>query len=311
MKAVRIFAFGGREQVTLADLAVPVPQRGQVLVRVAAAGVGPWDGWILAGKSALPQPLPLTLGADFAGEVAACGDGVHSFSPGERVYGVVNQQFTGAWAEYSVAEAGMIARAPGSLSAVEAASAPIVAASAYQALFDEAELQPGQDVLVLGAAGNVGGYAVQLARNAGLHVIAAASARDADYVMSIGAQSVVDARAPDFPSHMAKVNAVIDLIGGDVQQRAFLALKRGGKLISAVSAPDAKLTEAYGVEARFFLVAVTTERLNALTRKFDEARLIPQVGVVLPLADAPAAIGHVEGSLPRPRGKVVLRVSSE
>ncbi len=112
MKAVRVAAFGGYEQMELKDAPTPVPQAGQVLARVAAAGVGPWDGWILAGKSALPQPLPLTLGADFAGEVVAVGDGVDKFAVGDRVYGVVNKQFTGAWAEFAAAEAAMIAKAP-------------------------------------------------------------------------------------------------------------------------------------------------------------------------------------------------------
>jgi NADPH:quinone reductase-like Zn-dependent oxidoreductase len=142
MKAALVSTFGGYDQITLADLPTPTPGPGQVLVRVAAAGVGPWDGWILAGKSALPQPLPLTLGADFAGEVVALGAEVAGFSVGDKVYGVVNPRFTGAWADYAVAEAGMIARAPNRLSAVEAASAPIVAATARQALFTEAGLKP-------------------------------------------------------------------------------------------------------------------------------------------------------------------------
>ncbi len=307
MKAVRISAFGGYEQMTLADLPVPAPRKGQVLVRVGAAGVGPWDGWILAGKSALAQPLPLTLGADFAGEAVALGDAVQSVAVGDRVYGVVNARFTGAWAEYALAEAAMIARAPQRLSVIDAASAPIVALTADQALFAEAGLRAGQSVLILGAAGNVGAYAVQMARNAGLTVFASASARDADYVRSLGARQIVDARASSFETGLPKVDAVIDLVGGDVQRRAFATLKAGGRLVSAVCEPDAQLAAAARVEARFFLVAVTGERLDALTPQFEAGRLVAQVGAVLPLADARAALARVEGSLPRPRGKVVLR----
>ena len=309
MKAVRVTAFGGYEQMTLTDVAVPAPQKGQVLGRVAAAGVGPWDGWILAGKSALPQPLPLTLGADFAGDVVALGEDVRGLATGERVYGVVNRRFTGAWAEYAVAEADMIARAPIRLPVVDAASAPIVAATAEQALFLEAGLKRGQSVLILGACGNVGAYAVQMAREAGLTIVAAVGAEDADYARSLGAETVVDGRAPDFASGPTKVDVVIDLVGGQAQRRAFAALRPGGKLISAVSAPNADLATGYGVEARFFLVATTTERLQALTQRFETGRLVAQVGAVLPLADARMALARVEGKASRPRGKVVLKVA--
>jgi NADPH:quinone reductase-like Zn-dependent oxidoreductase len=307
MKAALVSTFGGYDQITLADLPTPTPGPGQVLVRVAAAGVGPWDGWILAGKSALPQPLPLTLGADFAGEVVALGAEVAGFSVGDKVYGVVNPRFTGAWADYAVAEAGMIARAPNRLSAVEAASAPIVAATARQALFTEAGLKPGQRVLILGAAGNVGAYAVQMARNGALDIIATANEADAAYVRSLGASKVL---GRDAELAGLAVDAVIDLVGGDAQARAFAALKRGGKLISAVSAPDAARAQEMGVEARFFLVATTTAALQALTRDFEAGRLVPRVGAVLPLAAARLALARVEGKAPGGGGKVVLRVSA-
>ena len=248
MKAAQISAFGGYDQITLADLPTPAPGRTQVLVRVLAAGVGPWDGWILAGRSALAQPLPLTLGADFAGEVVALGEDVSGLSVGDSVYGVINVGFTGAWAEYAVAEAGMIARAPNRLTAVEAASAPIAAATAQQALFQEAGLKAGRRVLILGAAGAVGAYAVQMARYAALQAIATVSERDVDYVRSLGAQQVL---GRDANLTGLSVDAVIDLVGGEPQRRAFSALKAGGKLISAVSAPDADLAAAAGVESRF------------------------------------------------------------
>jgi len=307
MKAVRTAAFGGYEQMVLEDTPVPIPQTGQVLVKVGAGGVGPWDGWILAGKSALPLPLPLTLGADFAGEVVALGEGVGNFAPGDRVYGVVNARFTDAWAEYAVADAAMIAKAPQPLTLEEAASAPIVAVTAWQALFVEADLNAGQSVLILGAAGSVGAYAVQLARNAGIAAIATASAGDAEYVRSLGAQDVIDARSEGFETKVPSVDAVIDLVGGEAQRRAFAALKPGGKLISAVSAPDAELAVAKRVDARFFLVRVSTKWLDTLTALFESGRLVAQVGAVLPLADSRTALAMVEGALARPRGKVVLK----
>ena len=158
MKAARVHRFGPPNVIAIEDIAIPQPGSGEVLVRVAAAGVGPWDAWIRAGKSALPQPLPLTLGSDFSGVVEVVGDAVRGFQPGDRVFGVTNARFVGAHAEFAVVAAGMIAKKPVRLGDVEMASVPVVAVTAWQALFERAKLTAGQTVLIHGAAGNVGAY---------------------------------------------------------------------------------------------------------------------------------------------------------
>ena len=172
MKAARIHNFGGLEVIVLEDVPRPRPANGEVLVRVVAAGVGPWDALIREGKSKVSPPPPLTLGSDLSGVIEETGPGVNQFKKGDEVYGVTNPQFVGAQAEYAVASATMIARKPLRLSHLEAASAPVVAVTAWQMLHDYAHVQARQTVLILGAAGNVGAYAVQLAANAGLHVVA-------------------------------------------------------------------------------------------------------------------------------------------
>jgi NADPH:quinone reductase-like Zn-dependent oxidoreductase len=177
MKAVRVHAFGGVDAMVYEDLPNPAPGPGQVLIRVAAAGVGPWDAWIREGKSVLPQPLPLTLGADLSGSIEQVGPGVVGFRPGEQVFGVTNTRFTGAYAEYALVDAGMIAVKPARLSDTEAASVPVVGCTARQMLFDHAGVREGQTVVVLGGAGNVGGYAVQLGQLAGARIVATASPR--------------------------------------------------------------------------------------------------------------------------------------
>jgi NADPH:quinone reductase-like Zn-dependent oxidoreductase len=149
--------------------------------------------WIRAGKSALPQPLPLTLGADLSGIVEAVGAKVTAFASGDHVFGVTNPRFVGAYAEFAVASADMIAKKPTGLGDIDAASVPVVAVTAWQALFEQADLARGQTVLIHGAAGNVGAYAVQLARQAGLQVIGTAGSDDLAYVRSLGAQQVIDA----------------------------------------------------------------------------------------------------------------------
>ena len=273
-----------------------------------AAGVGPWDGWVRAGKSVLPQPLPLTLGSDFAGVIAAVGTGVAEFAPGDEVFGVTNPRFTGAYAEYASAAAGMIAKKPTSLTHVDAASVPVVAVTAWQALFEEARLERGASVLIHGAAGNVGAYAVQLAHAAGLHVTATAFAREIAYVRSIGADNVIDAGSERFEDKVGNVDAVIDLVGGETQERSFTVLRTRGHLVSAVSVPDQKTAMAQGVTARFFLVKVTTDYLNRIAALIDEGRLRTNVTTVLPLAAAREAHEMLDGVRPRRGGKIVLSV---
>src|SRR4051812_617446 len=167
MLAWRLHEFGPPDVMKLERVLRPDPGPGEVLVKVAAAGVGPWDAWIRAGKSAVDQPLPLTPGSDLSGEIVALGAGVSGLRAGDQVYGVTNPRFVGAYAEYAVAHAAMIARMPSSLTATEAASVPVVAVTATQALFDHAKLEAGQTVVIHGAAGNVGAYAVRFAHRAG------------------------------------------------------------------------------------------------------------------------------------------------
>jgi NADPH:quinone reductase-like Zn-dependent oxidoreductase len=306
MKAARVHKFGPPSAITLENLPIPAPGPGELLVRVHAAGVGPWDGWVRAGKSVLPQPLPLTLGSDFSGVVAAVGAGVAQLAPGDGVYGVTNSRFTGAYAEYAVAAAGMVARKPTSLTHIDAASVPVIAVTAWQALFEEARLARGAHVLIHGAAGNVGAYAVQLAHAAGLHVSATAFARDIAFVRSLGADVVIDAKSQRFEDEVAIVDAVVDCVGGEMQQRSFNVVKSGGHLVSAVSVPDQNMAAARGVIARFFLVKVTTEALNRIAALIDEDRLRTNVTTVLPLVAARVAHEMLDGMRPRPGGKIVL-----
>lgn len=252
MLAWRVHEFGPPEVMKLERIARPEAALGQVLIRVHAAGVGPWDGWIRAGKSALPQPLPLTLGSDLSGTVVALGSDVSGLAVGDQVFGVTNTQFLGAYAEYAVASAGMLAKKPRSLSYAEAASVPVVAVTAWQGLFDHARLEAGQTVVIHGAAGSVGAYAVQLARRARLLSVATVGAKDVDYVRSLGADKVLDYHTQRFEDEVKDADAVFDLVGGETQLRSFGVLRRGGKLISAVSQPDQHRAKDHGVTAAFF-----------------------------------------------------------
>lgn len=309
MKACRIHRFGPPEVIEVDDIERPEPGDDEVLVRVHAAGVGPWDAWIRAGKSVLPQPLPLTLGSDLSGVVVAVGKGTRGLEVGAEVFGVTNERFVGAYAEYAVASASTIARKPRTTSPREAAASPVVSVTALQMLFDHGRLASGQRVLVHGAAGSVGAFAVQLARAAGAHVIGTARGRSLDFVRSLGAEQVVDTSEARFEEVVEPVDLVIDTVGGEMQSRSFAVLRRGGTMISAVSKPNLEEAGRRGVRADFMLVDVTSARLARIAASIDAGELAAtRIGTVLSLDDARLAHEMLEGKRPHDPGKILLSI---
>ena len=308
MKAVRVHRVGPPEVIALEDVPKPEPNNGEVVVEVKAAGIGPWDALIRSGKSALPQPLPLVLGSDLSGVIDSIGPGVEQFKVGDEVFGVTNERFTGAYAEYALAKAAMIAPKPKSLNHTHAASVPVVAVTAWQMVFDFARLSSGQSVLIQGGAGNVGGYAVQFAKLAGALVIATASAKDVSYVRSLGGVGVIDYRATRFEERVKETDAVIDTVGGDTLDRSYGVLKRGGIVVSSAAQPSNEKAEHHGVRAVFFLVQVTTERLRKIAELIDAEKLRTEVGEVLWLDEARKGHEMLEGA-PHRRGKIVIKVA--
>lgn len=308
MKAVRIYTFGPPEVLSLEDVPKSKPGSGEVLVQVKAAGIGPWDALIRSGKSALPQPLPLTLGSDLSGVIDSIGPGVEHFKIGDEVFGVTNEHFTGAYAEYALAKASMIAPKPNSLNHTQAASVPVVAVTAWQMVFDFACVAPGQIVLVHGGAGNVGAFAVQLAKRAGAAVIATASAEDERYVHTLGADGVMNYRAVRFYEHLKNVDAVLDTIGGETLERSYEIIKPGGIVVSSAAQPSKEKAGQHGARAVFFIVQVTTERLTKIARMIDAGELKTQVGEVLWLDEARRGHEMLEGA-PHRRGKIVIKVA--
>jgi NADPH:quinone reductase-like Zn-dependent oxidoreductase len=304
MKAARIHNFGGPEVIVVEDVAVPVPGSGEVLVQVAASGVGPWDALIREGKSKVAPPPPLTLGSDLSGVVEAVGMGVTEFKNGDEVYGLTNSQFCGANAEYAIAVATMIALKPRGITNIEAASVPVVGITAWQMLFEYAHAEAGQTVAILGAAGNVGAYAVQFAARAGLHVVAVVTKKDTDYVRSLGAEIVLDSQTGTFEDSGAPVDVLIDTVGGETRDRALGSLKPSGVLVSVVSTDP--LPSRSDVRKVFFYVEVKTERLNIISKLFDSRELQTTVGSVLPLKEVQTAHEMLAGA-PHKRGKIVLR----
>ena len=309
MKAARVLHFGPPSVIENDDLPRPEPADGQLLVRVKAAGVGPWDALVRQGKSGIQQRLPLILGSELSGIVDTVGAGAVGFKQGDEVYGATNEQFTGGYAEYALASAKMMAQKPKTLNFIQAASAPVVSVTAWQMLFDYAHVTAGQTVLIHGGAGNVGAYAVQLANQAGLHVVATAASKDREYVRHLGAETVLEYQTERFEDSVTRVDVVLDTVGGDTQQRSFRVLKPGGILVSSVSPVPETTQERYGIRAAFFYVDVTTRRLDRITELFDSGKLATDVGTVLPLEEARVA-HEMLGGAPHKRGKIVLSIAA-
>ncbi|HEX9145651.1 MAG TPA: NADP-dependent oxidoreductase [Candidatus Binatia bacterium] len=308
MKAVRIHSFGPPEVLLLEEVPKPEPGTGEVLVRVKAAGVGPWDALIRSGKSALPQPLPLTLGSDFSGVIDSIGPGVEQLKAGDEVFGVTNERFTGAYAEYALAQASMIAPKPKSLNHTHAAAVPVVAVTAWQMVYELGQVSQGQFVLVHGGGGNVGAFTVQLAKRAGAVVIATASAENEGYVHRLGADGVMDYRATRFYESLKEADVVLDTVGGETLERSYEIVKRGGIIVSSAAQPSKDIAEQRGVRAMFFLAQVTRERLTRIGQLIDAGELKTEVGEVLWLHEARQGHEMLEGA-PHRRGKIVIKVA--
>lgn len=308
MKAIRVAAYGSPETLSLAEVDDPVPGDDQVLIDVAAASVNPIDWKIVSGamQAFIPLPLPFTPGVDAAGTVVAVGRNVTAWAPGDEVLGFIG--IVGAYASKIVVDASRLARRPSRLSFHEAAAIPAATLTAWQALYEHGDLRPGQKVLIHAASGGVGSAAVQLARLAGAHVIATASAANHDYVRDLGAKQVIDYRAGDFARQVSDVDLVLDLMGGDTQARSWEVLKPGGLLVSTVSNPAAtRGAEAKG-QGRHFATRSDGTQLAALAALYARGDLRVRIDEAVPLAQAGLALARSMGG--HARGKLVLDVSA-
>ncbi len=306
MKADVIHSFGGPEVIQLEDIPTPQPGRGEILVRIYAAGVNPVD-WKIREGFMQTVPLPSILGNDFSGVVQTVGEGLEHFRAGQEVFGSTADR-SGSYAEYAIAPANYVARKPANLDHVQAAALPIAALTAWQALFDKGDVQPGQRVLIHAAAGGVGSFAVQFAKWKGAYVIGTASAHHMNFVKRLGADEVIDYRNDRFEDLALGVDMVLDTIGGDTQERSWKVLKRGGILVSIVQPPSQSALEAHGVRGLIFRCDHGRgDELEHIGQLVANGAIHVHVETVLPLSEARRAQelsqkGHTTG-------KIVLRVS--
>jgi NADPH:quinone reductase-like Zn-dependent oxidoreductase len=302
MKAVCIHAIGGPEVLQYEDVRTPEPGADDMLIRVHAAGVNPVDWKIREGYLG-KFPLPAILGRDFSGTVEALGQNVHDLHVGDEVFGEAASG-SGTYAEFTLAKPSQSARKPRGLDHVQAAALPVAALTAWQALFDIADLRGSQKVLVHAAAGGVGSFAVQFAKLRGAYVIGTASAQNAAYVRELGADEVIDYHATQFENEVRDIDVVFDAIGDDTQEHSWQVLKRGGILVSIVQPAAEEKAAAHGVRGVFFRQNAKREQLAEIADLVVNGRIKLFIADVLPLSDARKAqklsqSGHT-------RGKIVL-----
>lgn len=320
MKAMILKSFGGPDSFELSDVPKPVPQAGQVLVRVHATSINPLDYQVRRGDYPDLVPLPAITGHDVSGVVEAIGPGVSAFAPGDEVW-YTPQIFDGqgSYAEYHVAAESIIARKPASLSHLEAASLSLVGGTVWEALTVRAVLRVGESILIHGGAGGVGHVAIQVAKAMGARVFTTVREANADFVRSLGADVVIDYTQEDYVEAIMRetaghgVDVVFDTIGGDTLSRSADALAQLGRVVSIVDiAQPQNLVQAWGKNASYHFVFTRQNRgkLDELSALVERDQLRPHVGAVYSLADIPLAHARLESANNGLLGKIAIAVES-
>jgi len=309
MKAIVAHKYGGPEVLKYEEMPVPEPKENEILVRVIASGVNPADPLILNGKYATEfgTHLPLILGYDMAGVVLKTGAKVTKLKVGDPVYAYL--LWGGGWAEYCISNEGESAIKPKLLSFTDAASVPLAALTAWQALIDIGKIQAGQKVLIHGGSGGVGSFAIQIAKVRGAHVIATASTANQDLLKQLGADVAIDYTKQKFEEIAHDVDLVLDPVGRDTLARSYGVVKKGGMVITIVSRCDETELKKHEIRGASLSSHPNAAELTEITKLIEAGKIKPVVSQVLPLTDAAKA--DAQAATHHTRGKIVLKIADE
>ncbi len=306
MRAARFHEYGAPDVLVVDQVPRPEPKEGEVLIRVHAAGVNPIDWKLRAGylKEFMPVQLPYTPGYDLAGTVERVGPGVTEFTPGQAVFG----RGMGAYAEYAMAPATALAPKPDNTSFDEATTIAIGGVTAWAGLFDAANLQAGQRLLVQGAAGGTGSYAVQLGNWKGAYVIGTASSGNVEFVRSLGANEIVDYTTTAVEEAVSGVDVVLDTVGGEVMDRSWSLLQPNGILVEVAGMPDEEAARQRGVRTSGVQAPPEISGiLRQLAALIQSGAVKTEVGAAFPLDQAAQA--HALSETGHGRGRIVLHIA--
>jgi NADPH:quinone reductase-like Zn-dependent oxidoreductase len=308
MKALRVHHQGDPSSLVIEEVPQPQPSAGELLVRVYAAGVTPSElGWYPTSHTSAGADRTLPIpGHEFSGVVEALGEGVTGVSVGDEVYGLNDWFGDGAMAEYCLVRATDVAGKPKVLTHAQAACVPIAALTAWQGLIERAGLSSGESVLIHGAAGAVGVFAIQLAKWRGARIFATASSANSDFVRELGADEVIDYHAAPFERKARDLDVVFDTVGGDTLERSWSVLKPDGRMVTIAASVAAEQDPR--VKNAFFIVEPNRARLGQITSLIEEKRLQPVVEGVLPLERAAEAFAPRTGGKVH-RGKTAIQIA--
>ncbi|MGH9446292.1 MAG: NADP-dependent oxidoreductase [Terriglobia bacterium] len=308
MNAIRIHEYGGPEVLKYEDAPLPTPAPGDVVIRVHATSVNPVDIAIRQGyfKERMKYTMPFIPGWDVSGVVESVTPGVNRLKTGDQVYGRPDLARDGAYAEYVAVRESEIALKPKSIDHAQAAAIPLTGLTAWQALFDAGHLSVGQTVLIHGAAGGVGHFAVQFAHVKGARVVATASKSNHEFLRSLGADEVIDYNAAKFEDVVHNVDVVFDTITGETQDRSWQVIKKGGIYVSILQPPNQEKAAAHGVRSAHVFVQPNVEELNEIAQLVDSGKVKPVIEKIFPLKEAAAAQELV--ATHHTRGKIVIAV---
>ncbi|WP_293268242.1 NADP-dependent oxidoreductase [Neptunomonas sp.] len=307
MKASFITQYGTDEEIKVGELATPTFSSTQVLIKVSAAGVNPVDFHVRNGMLAdsNTHTLPLTLGWDAAGIVAEVGDDVDSLNVGDEVFvfSPIGQQ--GTYAEFLAVDADVVTAKPTSLNMVESAGVPLASVTAWQGLIETAQLKKGQTVLILGGSGGIGGFAIQIAKSIGAHVITTASSKNEAYVKSLGADEVINYKSIEFDDVVKDADVVfVTTNGDDVVSRSLLITKKGGHVVSTLDDIDAGIADALGVKFTRMWVQPNRVHLSNIRKLIDNQKMMVKIDSIYPLSQTNNAVLKSESN--RAVGKIII-----
>lgn len=308
MKSVYIESYGGREVLHYGDQPLPKIKADEALIKVIATSINPVDWKIREGylKDMIHHKFPLILGWDVSGVVEKVGNDVSEFKVGDEIYSRPAIEKNGTYAEYIAVKADELAIKPNTLSFIESAALPLTGITAWEAIINSAQIKKGQSILIHAGSGGVGSIAIQLAKWKGAYVYTTTSEINRDLVLSLGADNVIDYEKHDFRDVVSEVDVVFDTIGGNVQEKSWVVLKRGGVLVSITQQPSLDIAKRFNVHGRFVFIEPNASILKKLAVLVDSGVVHPVIGKEFDLKDI--SIAHELSESGSAKGKIVIKI---
>ncbi|WP_458120889.1 NADP-dependent oxidoreductase [Paenibacillus sp. Z6-24] len=309
MKAIVIEQYGDKDQLKQMEVPDPVPGEHQVVVKLKATSINPIDWKLRAGylKGMMDWEFPIILGWDAAGIITEVGSAVTEWKIGDKVFARPETTRFGTYAEYTLVDDHLLAPLPPAISYQEAASVPLAGLTAWQALFDHGQLKAGEKVLIHAGAGGVGSLAIQLAKNAQAYVITTASAQNAEFLKSLGADEVIDYKSTNFAEVLSDIDLVFDTMGEQIQKDSFKVLKRDtGRLISIVGQPDENIAREMNVTAKSIWLQPDGKQLQEFGQLMEQRKVNAIVGTEIPFSEEGLRKAHELSETHHAKGKIVI-----